>query len=141
MAFRTLKDLSLAGRRVLLRADLNVPIKEGRIKDATRIQETLPTLRHLLEGGTSVVMASHLGRPEGTGFEAAFSMAPVAAWLKGKGFDVRLASGVTGSAVEAEAAALRPGQVLLLENLRFDKGETKASPSSARPWPVWPTPT
>lgn len=128
MSFRTLTTLPLQGRRVFLRADLNVPIKEGQIKDATRIQETLPTLRHLLEGGASVVMASHLGRPEGTGFEAAFSMAPVAAWLKGKGFDVRLASGVTGSAVEAEAAALRPGQVLLLENLRFDKGETKNKP-------------
>jgi len=103
MAFRTLKDLVLAGRRVLLRADLNVPMKEGRIKDATRIQETLPTLRHLLEGGASVVLCSHLGRPEGTGFQAEFSLAPVAEWLREQGFDVTLAPGVTGEAVEALA--------------------------------------
>lgn len=128
MAFRTLKDLVLAGRRVLLRADLNVPMKEGRIKDATRIQETLPTLRHLLEGGASVVLCSHLGRPEGTGFQAEFSLAPVAEWLREQGFDVTLAPGVTGEAVEALAQGLKPGQVLLLENLRFDKGETKNKP-------------
>ncbi|HQL47736.1 MAG: Bifunctional PGK [Acidobacteria bacterium ADurb.Bin340] len=128
MAFRTLKDLVLAGRRVLLRADLNVPMKEGRIKDATRIQETLPTLRHLLQGGASVVLCSHLGRPEGTGFQAEFSLAPVAEWLREQGFDVTLAPGVTGEAVEALAQGLKPGQVLLLENLRFDKGETKNKP-------------
>lgn len=128
MAFRTLKDLSLAGRRVLLRADLNVPIKEGRIKDATRIQETLPTLRHLLEGGASVVLCSHLGRPEGTGFQPEFSLGPVAAWLREHGFDITLAPGVTGEAVQAMAQGLKPGQVLLLENLRFDKGETKNKP-------------
>jgi len=128
MAFRTLKDLVLAGRRVLLRADLNVPMKEGRIKDATRIQETLPTLRHLLQGGASVVLCSHLGRPEGTGFQAEFSLAPVAEWLREQGFDVTLAPGVTGEAVEALAQNLKPGQVLLLENLRFDKGETKNKP-------------
>lgn len=131
MAFRTLKDQDFKGRRVFLRADLNVPVKDGVIKDATRIQETLPTLRHLLEAGASVVMASHLGRPEGTGYEAAYSLAPVAAWLEAQGFDARLASGVAGPAVEAEAAALAPGQVLLLENLRFDKGETKNRPDFA----------
>lgn len=128
MAFRTLNDLALQGHRVLLRADLNVPIKEGRVKDATRIQETLPTLRFLLEGGASVVLCSHLGRPEGTGFQPEFSLAPVAEWLKAKGFDVTLAPAVTGEAVEAAARALKPGQVLLLENLRFDKGETKNKP-------------
>lgn len=128
MAFRTLKDLDVKGRRVLLRADLNVPIKEGRIKDATRIQETLPTLDFLLKGGASVVLCSHLGRPEGTGFQAEYSMGPVAEWLKGKGYDLLLACGVTGEGVEAEAAGLKPGQVLLLENLRFDKGETKNKP-------------
>lgn len=128
MAFRTLKDLDVKGCRVLLRADLNVPIKEGKIKDATRIQETLATLNHLLQGGASVVLCSHLGRPEGIGYQAEYSMAPVAAWLKDKGFDVKLASGVIGEAVEAEAKALQPGQILLLENLRFEKGETKNKP-------------
>jgi phosphoglycerate kinase len=128
MAFRTLKELDVKGHRVFLRADLNVPLKNGVIKDATRIESTLPTLKHLLEGGASVVLCSHLGRPEGTGFQAEFSLAPVAEYLKGKGFDVKLASYVVGPEVEAEAAALKPGQVLLLENLRFEKGETKNKP-------------
>jgi len=131
MAFRTLRDLDVHGRRVFLRADLNVPMKDGVIKDATRILETMPTLRHLLDGGASVVMASHLGRPEGTGFEAAYSLAPVAAWIQAQGIDAKLASAVTGTAVEAEASALKPGQVLLLENLRFEKGETKNKPEFA----------
>lgn len=131
MAFRTLPELDVKGSRVFLRADLNVPLKNGVIGDATRIRETLPTLRHLLDGGASVVLASHLGRPKGEGFEAEYSLAPVAAWLKEQGLDVRLASGTVGEAVEAEAAALRPGQVLLLENLRFDKGETKNKPEFA----------
>jgi len=125
MSFHTLKDLDAKGLRVFLRADLNVPLKDGAITDPTRIRETLPTLKHLLDQGASVVLASHLGRPKGEGFEPAYSLAPVAAWLKGQGFDVRLASGVVGEAVEAEARALKPGQVLLLENLRFEKGETK----------------
>lgn len=128
MALRTLKSMDVKGLRVLLRADLNVPIKNGVIKDATRITETLPTLQYLLDQGASVVMCSHLGRPEGTGFEEAYSLAPVAAFLKDKGFDIRLASGVIGEAVEAEAKALQPGQILLLENVRFDKGETKCKP-------------
>jgi len=125
MAFRSVRELDVQGHRVFLRADLNVPLKEGHITDATRIQETLPTLRCLLDGGASVVLASHLGRPEGKGFEAAYSAAPVAAWLREQGFDCRLASYVNGDAVAAEAAALQAGQVLLLENLRFEKGETK----------------
>ncbi len=132
MSFRTLRDIDVKGHRVFLRADLNVPLQNGAISDTTRIRETLPTLRHLLEGGASVVLCSHLGRPKGAGFEAEFSLAPVAAWLKAEGLDVRLASGVAGPAVEAEAAALRPGQVLLLENVRFEKGETKNDPEFAK---------
>lgn len=131
MTFRTLKDLDATGLRVFLRADLNVPLKEGAITDPTRIRETLPTLRHVLGQGASVVLASHLGRPKGEGFEAGFSLAPVAAWLKEQGLDVRLAAGVVGAEVTAEAAGLKPGQVLLLENLRFDKGETKNNPDFA----------
>jgi phosphoglycerate kinase len=131
MSFRTLRDFNAASLRVFLRADLNVPLKDGVIGDPTRIRETLPTLKHLLDQGASVVLASHLGRPKGEGFEAAYSAAPVAEWLKAQGFDVRLASGTIGEAVEAEASALQPGQVLLLENLRFDKGETKNKPEFA----------
>ena len=125
MGFQSVRDLSVTGKRVFLRADLNVPLKDGIITDATRIEATLPTLDLLLKGGAAVVMASHLGRPAGTGFEEAFSMKPVAAWLKAKGYAITLAPGVTSESVEAAAKALQPGQVLLLENLRFDKGETK----------------
>ena len=132
MSFRTLRDIDVRGHRVFLRADLNVPIKAGAITDTTRIRETMRTLNHLLQGGASVVLCSHLGRPKGVGFEAEYSMAPVAEWLKGQGLDLRLASGVVGPQVEAEAAALQPGQVLLLENLRFEKGETKNDPDFAK---------
>jgi len=132
MSFRTLRDIDVRGHRVFLRADLNVPIKAGAITDSTRIRETMRTLNHLLQGGASVVLCSHLGRPKGVGFEAEYSMAPVAEWLKGQGLDLRLASGVVGPQVEAEAAALQPGQVLLLENLRFEKGETKNDPDFAK---------
>ena len=125
MGFQSVRDLSVAGKRVFLRADLNVPLRDGVITDATRIEATLPTLDFLLKAGASVVLASHLGRPAGAGFEEAFSMKPVAIWLKAKGYAVTLAPGVTGEAVEIAAKALHPGQVLLLENLRFDKGETK----------------
>ena len=131
MGFQSVRDLSVAGKRVFLRADLNVPLKAGSISDATRIEATLPTLDFLLKAGASVVMASHLGRPKGEGFEAAFSLKPVADWLKAKGYAITLASGVTGDPVNAAAAALQPGQVLLLENLRFDKGETKDSDAFA----------
>jgi phosphoglycerate kinase len=132
MNFRTLRELEVKGHRVFLRADLNVPLQDGAITDATRIQETLPTLNHLLQGGASVVLTSHLGRPGGKGFEPAFSLAPVAAWLQAKGFDLALAAGAAGPEVEAQAAALRPGQVLLLENLRFEAGETRNDPGFAQ---------
>jgi phosphoglycerate kinase len=132
MSFKTLRDIDVKGHRVFLRADLNVPIKDGIIADTTRIRETLPTLNFLLKGGASVVLCSHLGRPKGIGFEAEFSLAPVAEWLKAQGLDLRLASGVAGEKVEAEAAALQPGQILLLENLRFEKGETKNDPAFAK---------
>ena len=135
MSFKTLRDIEVKGHRVFLRADLNVPIKDGVIADTTRIRETMRTLKHLLDNGASVVLCSHLGRPKGVGFEAEFSMAPVAAWLQAQGLDLRLASiadGVAGPTVAAEAAALKPGQILLLENLRFEKGETKNDPVFAK---------
>lgn len=125
LPFHTLRDVEFKGHRVFLRADLNAPVKDSVVKDPTRIRETLPTLQYLLEHGASVVLASHLGRPKGVGFEAEFSLAPVATWLKGQGYDVTLAGGVVGERVAKLASALEPGQVLLLENLRFDKGETR----------------
>jgi phosphoglycerate kinase len=131
MGFASVRDLNVKGLRVFLRADLNVPLKDGKVSDPTRVRETLPTLKHLLDGGASVVLASHLGRPKGEGFEEAFSLKPVAVWLKEQGLDVTLAKGVIGAEVEAQASALKPGQILLLENLRFDKGETKNKPEFA----------
>ena len=129
MSFRTLRDIDVKGHRVFLRADLNVPIKEGVIKDATRITETLATLNYLLNGGASVVLCSHLGRPKGVGFEAEYSMALVAEWLKGQGLDLRLASGVVGPQVEAEAAALQPGQVLVTLEARIARQRSHHPPA------------
>lgn len=120
---RTMDDTTLAGRRVFLRADLNVPLAAGRVADATRIDAMLPTLRRLLDGGCAVVVASHLGRPKGQAV-ASLSMAPVAAALAERlGRPVPLAPGVVGPGVEALVTALGPGDVLLLENLRFDPRE------------------
>jgi triosephosphate isomerase len=128
MGFKTLSDIDVKGHRVFLRADLNVPINNGVITDTTRISKTMPTLEYLLSRGASVVLCSHLGRPKGIGYEAELSMAPVAEWLKAHGLDLILASGITGEAVENEAASLQAGQVLLLENLRFDKREAENDP-------------
>ena len=110
MSFLTLRDIDVKGHRVFLRADLNVPLKDGVITNSKRIDATLPTLKHLLDGGASVVLCSHLGRPAGAGFEAEFSLAPVAAWLKEKnGIDVRLASGVVGGASVTNVAGNHDG--------------------------------
>jgi phosphoglycerate kinase len=116
-------DLDVAGKRVLLRADLNAPLSDGRVSDDLRLEAALPTLRSLLERGARVVLCSHLGRP--TGFEdAQLSMAPVAARLGellGRG--VPVAADITGLDAQAKVAALADGEVVLLENLRFDPGE------------------
>ena len=106
MPFRSIKDLDVKGHRVFLRADLNVPVKDGVVRDAMRIRETLPTLQHLLDQGASVVLASHLGRPKGEGTEPPYSLAPVAAWLKAEGFDIRMASGVISGESTVEQAVI-----------------------------------
>lgn len=125
----TLGDVCIDGRRIFLRADLNVPIgADGTVSDASRIEAMLPTLRLLLERQARVVVASHLGRPKGR-VDPAFSLAPVARELSLRlGRPVPLAPAVTGPAVEAMVEALSPGQALLLENLRFDPGEERDDP-------------
>jgi phosphoglycerate kinase len=127
---KNVRDIQIAGKRVLVRADLNVPLNDGRVTDDTRIQAALPTIRYLLEGGASVVLCSHLGRPKG--YDAEWIMRPVARCLAGLiGRPVQEAGAVVGPQVEAEAAALEPGQLLLLENTRFEPGETKNDPGLA----------
>ncbi|HPC18818.1 MAG: phosphoglycerate kinase [Kiritimatiellae bacterium] len=119
---KTLKDVELAGRRVIMRVDFNVPIKGGVISDDTRVQAALPSIRHVLEKGASLVLMSHLGRPKGKGYEADFSLKPVAAHLaQVLGRPVAFAADCL--AADAEVAALKPGEVLLLENTRFHKEE------------------
>ncbi len=125
-----MREASVADRRVLVRADLNVPLESGVIGDDTRIRAALPTLELLRERGASVVLVSHLGRP--SGHDPDLSMRPVASRLgELLGTDVRLASGVTGDQVAADAASLRSGEMLLLENSRFEPGETENDPELA----------
>ena len=121
---RSVRDLDPDGRRVFLRADLNVPIEKGRVADDLRIEAALPTLRLLLDGGGRVVLASHLGRPGGTGFEESYSMVPVGERLA-ELLDrpVTVAADVVGEDARERAAELASGEVVLLENLRFDPGE------------------
>jgi len=119
--FKTIRDLDLAGKRVFIRVDFNVPQdkKTGAITNNARIVAALPTINYALEKGASVVLASHLGRPDGQVIEK-FSLKPIAAELeKVLGKPVIFAADCVGPVAEAAAAALKPGQVLLLENLRF----------------------
>ena len=119
---KTLKDVDLKGKRVVMRVDFNVPIKEGKISDDTRVTAALPSIRYVLEQGASLTLMSHLGRPKGKGYEAEFSLKPVAdhlAKLLGK----PVAFAADCQAADAEVAALKPGAVLVLENTRFYKEE------------------
>lgn len=133
MAKKTITQIDVANKRVLIRVDFNVPIEDGAITDDRRIREAIPTLKSVLDRGGSLVLMSHLGRPEGQGFEAEFSLKPVAMHLgELLGLDVQFpSSDCTDDASANAAAALKPGQVLLLENVRFAKGEKKGEPAYA----------
>ena len=124
-----LADLDVTGKRVFLRCDLNVPLKEGKITDDGRIRASLPTINALLEKGASIVIAAHLGRPKGEA-KPELSLAPVAvrlAELLGK--PVHFAGAITGSDVTAKAEALKSGEILLLENIRYAAAETSKDES------------
>ena len=126
----SVRDAEVDGKRVLVRADLNVPLERGKVTDDTRIRASLPTIELLRERGASVLLVSHLGRP--TGPDPAFSMAPVCKRLgELLGVSVKLAPAVVGEEVSAMAAELSPGEVLLLENSRFEPGETENDPELA----------
>jgi phosphoglycerate kinase len=126
----SVRDAEVAGRRVLLRADLNVPLDDGEVADDSRIRASVPTIELLRERGASIVLVSHLGRPKGS--DPSLSMAPVAKRL-GELLDapVKLAPALVGDEVSAMASDLAPGEVLLLENSRFEKGETRNDPALA----------
>ncbi|HPW74468.1 MAG TPA: phosphoglycerate kinase [Kiritimatiellia bacterium] len=119
---KTLRDVDLKGKRVVMRVDFNVPIKEGVIKDDTRIRGALASIRYVLEQGGSLVLMSHLGRPKGKGYEEEFSLKPVAEHLAGLlGKPVTFAPDCANA--DAEVSALQPGGVVMLENTRFYKAE------------------
>ena len=128
----TVDQLDLAGKRVFLRVDLNVPLEAGRVAEDTRIRAVLPTIEHCLKAGASVILASHLGRPKGT-VDPRYSLKPVAVRLEELlGRPVPLLPDCVGPEVEAAAAALKPGETVLLENLRFHAGEEGNDPEFAR---------
>ena len=124
MSFTTLQSLDVAGKRVLLRCDLNVPIIEGVIRDDGRIRASLPTIQYLVDNGASVVITAHLGRPKGERVPE-MSLAPVAHRL-GDLLDrpVHFSSEIVGAEVDAKKAALGAGEILLLENIRYEAAET-----------------
>jgi len=130
---KNITDIIVDNKRVFVRADFNVPLNDaGTITDDTRIQATLPTIRYLLEHHAKVILASHLGRPKGQAVPA-YSLRPVAGRLSELlGVPVQMAPDCIGANVQAMADALQPGQILLLENLRFHKEEEKNDPEFSR---------
>jgi phosphoglycerate kinase len=130
--FLTLDDIDVRGKRVLLRADLNVPVKDGVVTDATRIERLAPTIEALIAKGAAVIVMSHFGRPKG-GPDPKLSLRPVLAPLRRAlgGRDVAFAEDCIGAPAERVVGTLLPGQVALLENLRFHPGEEANSPDFA----------
>lgn len=124
---KTIRDVDFKGRRVLCRVDFNVPIKDGKVADDTRITSAIPTIKYVLDHGASLVLMSHLGRPKGKGYEVDFSLKPVAARLQELiGKPVKFGPDCISADTIAMAKALKAGEVLLVENTRFYADEGKA---------------
>src|ERR1044071_177357 len=122
---KTVKDIDLKGKRVLMRVDFNVPMQDGKVTDDKRIKASLPTIKYILDQGASLILMSHLGRPKG-GLDPEFSLRPAAEVLSSLlEIPVKMARDCVGPEVEALAKALKPGEVLMLENPRFHAGEEK----------------
>jgi phosphoglycerate kinase len=129
---KTIRDIDVSQKKVLVRVDFNVPIKEGKIKDDTRIRAALPTIEYLLEHKAAVILCSHLGRPKDAP-EEQYSLRPVAAYLSQiMGKDVQFADDCIGKEAVDKSAALKPGEVLVLENTRFYAGESKNDAGMAK---------
>ena len=129
---KTVEDLEVSGKRVLVRCDFNVPLKDGVITSDKRIVASLPTIKYLIDNGAKVILCSHLGRPKGE-VVPEFSLAPVAVRLgELLGKEVKMAKDVVGESAQALAAELKDGEVLLLENVRYEKGETKNDPELSK---------
>ena len=133
MAKKTVEDVNVKGKRVLVRVDFNVPLQDGKVADDKRITAALPTVKYLLEHGAKVILCSHLGRPKGER-KMEFSLAPVAERLKEllPGVRISFAPDCIGKETEKMAGELREGEILLLENLRFHKEEEKNDPEFAK---------
>ena len=135
MAKKTVADVNFAGKTVLMRVDFNVPIKGGKVTNDRRIEQALPTIRRVLQQGAKLVLMSHLGRPEGKGFDPEASIVPAAerlGKLLGKPVTVGPRS-VVGAELDALVASMQPGQVVLLENLRFHAGEQMPDKAKKNP--------
>ena len=130
---KTVEDIDVSGKKVLVRCDFNVPFdSEGNISDPKRINEALKTIKYLKDQGAKVILCSHLGRPKGE-FNMKYSLAPVAAYLtKALGQEVKMATDVVGESAQALAASLHNGDVMLLENVRFHKEEEKNDPEFSK---------
>ena len=129
---KTVEDIEVKGKKVLARCDFNVPLKDGVITDDKRIVEALPTIKYLSDNGAKLILCSHMGRPKGE-FNMKYSLAPVAARLSELlGKEVVLAADVIGEDAQAKAAALKDGDVMLIENVRFHKEEEKNDPEFSK---------
>lgn len=135
MAFtkKTVRDIDVDGKRVLMRVDFNVPLKDGVVTDDTRVRAAIPTIEYLKQHNAKIILMSHLGRPKGDGPEPELSLKPAADKLAElTGFDVKFVDDTYGEKAAEAVAALEPGDILVLENVRFDKREKKNDPEIAK---------